>query len=588
MSANILAAIGAALQQGSQTYGQLTEQERERKRIERQLALQEAEFRAAESQRKFQNDAAGREEAAKLEDREAVKIARAIENANEDFEFDEDFYKRADKHEFEGRLQIKRPATSATQGARPGINFPTSLDPNAPVMTSDNRQLSRLDATPATYGRRFTPEEQAKNEQARTIAELMKSIRPTAAPDKSVAPTPPTVGPNAHPSRSQLLGATPQAPTAKPKPKTEAALTPDQVKRMAISMIPGMSATEVLGAPQKPGLFEGDSPFRGPTALTELVSAGKISQGEAAQVQAMVNYDAPPPSPRQLQDPKYQQMLELAYTVDPTFSPALYSTRQALRRDYYSGTTSKTIRSLNQALGHIKDLEEAGENLNNYSVSAANWVKNEFNSEVMDNPAVTDWELAADAVASEASKFFKGSAGTNQEIAEWRSQMTANMGPERQRAAIVKLMKLMKHGADALDAVWVAGMGKPRETGFLSKESIENLESHGVPVDNVDPTSRLRPWTDTSTGKTEGKPEDAPADAGGGLLDKGMTVVGDTSAPPTPTGKIPMTVVQVNAYAKSKGTDRKTGKPRMLPAQALKELQDRGYELVNSAGQPQR
>jgi hypothetical protein len=242
-------------------------------------------------------------------------------------------------------------------------------------------------------------------------------------------------------------------------------LSPEQRKRMLLTMQTGVNANEVMGpvVPQLPGGAVGDA--TGEDALKG------IDPAEARVVKKIANYEVPlPRGGFAAKDPTWQARLKLAAAYDPTFDVTQYDARAALRKDFTSGKGAANIRSLNTVISHIGKLNDSMSALDNSSFPAYNTVANWMSTQTGD-PRQNNFGMAAQAVENELSTLFKGTGATDQEIKAWRDKLSAAGSPEQFQGVVSSALDLISGRAQALQDQWTKGMGKPVDFGLLTKES---------------------------------------------------------------------------------------------------------------------
>ena len=148
-----------------------------------------------------------------------------------------------------------------------------------------------------------------------------------------------------------------------------------------------------------------------------------------------------------------------AQQVDPTFDQTTWSGRVAGVKDFASGKSSEMVRSANQTLHHINGLLDSADALHNGNYPALNWAGNKLN-EATGGGEPTSFVINAHAVADEMGKVFKGANLSDSEIHAWADNLSPNMSPAQQRAAVGKMTELLHGALDALDEKRVASIGQ--------------------------------------------------------------------------------------------------------------------------------
>lgn len=175
----------------------------------------------------------------------------------------------------------------------------------------------------------------------------------------------------------------------------------------------------------------------------------------SALVSAMINYQGKPPNPSSKTG---QKLLEYAHMADPTFDESQYLERQKVNIDYTSGKTSQNVKSLNTSIQHAGDLAKDFVNLPNGDITKINSVKEWFAmNKGNGNPTKVINDL--NALGGELAKTFKGTAGTDSEIANIEKGINLNSSPEQFKAFIESSMNLLGGRVSALDESYTQSMG---------------------------------------------------------------------------------------------------------------------------------
>lgn len=242
-----------------------------------------------------------------------------------------------------------------------------------------------------------------------------------------------------------------------------------------------------------------------------------LPPGDAALVQKVANYEIPISGFGGMDAKTRQRILPLVSMYKPEFDATQYATRAALRKDFTSGKAAANIRSLNTAVSHLDSLKKAGDELDNGPLQLWNRIANAGLTAVGD-PRVTRFENAATAVEGELATVFKGTAGTDQEIKQWRQNISAIQSPEQIDGGVKQVVELLGGRLQALRDQYEKGIGEVGGFTILSPKSREILSKIGV-----DPNSLEKP-TGVGAAPSGGGPSGLPA---GGTLLKGKMLVID-------------------------------------------------------------
>jgi hypothetical protein len=245
----------------------------------------------------------------------------------------------------------------------------------------------------------------------------------------------------------------------------------------------GRAVTTIGGG----GALPANIPMGAPGQKNEAALQG-VSAGDAAVIKQLAEYKINLPSGMALRTPYWQNILGRVALYEPTFDATQYNVRMGVKRDFTSGTSSKTALSLNTAIGHLESLAKAAEGLDNGSVQSWNTFRNALTNNLSDDPRVTKFNTTANAVAGELATVFKNTSGTDQEIKSWKDQLNTSMTPAQLKVgAVDQAIELIGSRLVALRNKYEQGLGKPIDFQILSPKSRRILKGLGADVDALDP-----------------------------------------------------------------------------------------------------
>ncbi|MGO1160837.1 hypothetical protein ACTOV4_02640 [Brucella sp. C7-11G] len=223
-----------------------------------------------------------------------------------------------------------------------------------------------------------------------------------------------------------------------------------------------------------------------PVATEQEALLKTLPPSTATIVKAIAEYRMPIEKVTSMRGDERQQLAKLVGQYDPTFDMAQYQARAAMRKSVTSGNYAMSLNASNLVIGHMNTLREAGEALNNSTFPRYNAVTNTLLNETGD-PRVKSFNIAADALASELAKVFKGvGASSEKEITEWRNNLSPNMSPEQLQASIATVMDLLKSRIDTVRTQYEAAMGHPADFTFLTPKTRQILEKQGFDPRELD------------------------------------------------------------------------------------------------------
>jgi len=157
----------------------------------------------------------------------------------------------------------------------------------------------------------------------------------------------------------------------------------------------------------------------------------------------------------------------------PAQTDAELQSKLAAARDFASGNAAKNVRSLNTAIGHLRQLQDASEALGNNNLQLMNKVANAVGVQAGKTPVVA-FNSIKNAVQSEVAAVFKASGATDQEISSIGATFSAAQSPDQMRAAILQTVGLLHSRLGALQFQYQQATGGQRD--LLSPESKKALQ----------------------------------------------------------------------------------------------------------------
>lgn len=189
------------------------------------------------------------------------------------------------------------------------------------------------------------------------------------------------------------------------------------------------------------------------------------------------------------------EILGRAFAYDPSFDMSHYIPRQKVIQSFTSGTDSQNNSRLNTVVQHIDELAKASEALHNKSGFLAHPINAITNvgKNIQGDPAVTKFDLSANAVSNELAAVFKGSNDASIDaVRSWKASISKAQSPEQLRMAVDEAIRLMAGRLDAQKQKYLEGVGKPLDYDLLtpnSKKILSRLGHHELAgdEDNTEP-----------------------------------------------------------------------------------------------------
>lgn len=204
----------------------------------------------------------------------------------------------------------------------------------------------------------------------------------------------------------------------------------------------------------------------------------KLPSSEQSQVKALAEGRMAFPAGKAAASPYWQQRLAQVSQYDPEFDAVNYNARAATRRDFTSGTSSRNIKALNTALGHLGQLGNQIDDTASHGgfpfATTVNQVENAARRGAGDS-GITKFEQTAGALAGELTQVFRGTGGAEADIQRYLSEMNSSGSHEQKANAVANIAVLLKSRLDALNDQYQKGMG-------TTAQPLETLDPHAKEV----------------------------------------------------------------------------------------------------------
>jgi len=224
--------------------------------------------------------------------------------------------------------------------------------------------------------------------------------------------------------------------------------TAGEVKAWAASKVGGAAGGET-----------GAGPFGMPADATGETAMAAIPKQYQARVQQLLNGEGAPIRITARSTPIERQIAYALPMIDPTYSDATFQQRAAMRKDVFSGVTSKNIKSINTLMGHLGTLSDLAEKRKAADLRYGNKIGGWFATQA-GKDYVTNMKLAQQAVADEMENAFTGGGGgTEAGRHGWQASFSPDSSPAQIRGAIATALHLTGSRITAIKDLWRAGMG---------------------------------------------------------------------------------------------------------------------------------
>jgi hypothetical protein len=183
-----------------------------------------------------------------------------------------------------------------------------------------------------------------------------------------------------------------------------------------------------------------------------------LDPAQATQVKALAEGRMAFPPGFALSKPYWQNVIRQVAQYDPTFDAVNYSARSKTRNDFTSGKSAQNVTSYNTAIGHLGNLLQSAEALNNSNYPALNTLTNFYANNTGD-PRVKAFTTARQAVADELTRAFRLSNGNVSDIKGWEANINEAGSPEQLKAVIKQAVDLLGSRIHATADQYTRGMG---------------------------------------------------------------------------------------------------------------------------------
>jgi hypothetical protein len=211
-------------------------------------------------------------------------------------------------------------------------------------------------------------------------------------------------------------------------------------------------------------------------ASPNTVAAGGTPESIETVAQLIANGQMPLPSGSLfLRSPYGQAVVKRVGELKPDFQGGSYANRTAAMKDFTSGKSANTVRSLNVAIAHLGTLDALAAALGNKDVNLLNRAKNTWRTQTgSDLP--TNFAAARAIVANEIVKAVTAGGGALADREEASNEVNAANSPEQLAGVIATWKQLLAGQLGGLKQQYEQGTQNQDFNRFLSQEVIDQLE----------------------------------------------------------------------------------------------------------------
>ena len=182
------------------------------------------------------------------------------------------------------------------------------------------------------------------------------------------------------------------------------------------------------------------------------------------------------PTGAALRSPYWTNLLGLVAQYDPGFDESNYLTRSKVRSDFTSGKSAQQINALNTVVGHLSTLRDQAGGLGNTRAQWVNTVKNWVKTQA-GSSAVTNFDTAKEAVASELVRVWRQAGGAEADIQAWKARMDSSNSPEQANGAFRIIGDLLESKLSSMEEQYRQGLGtKASDLRIITPEARASLD----------------------------------------------------------------------------------------------------------------
>jgi hypothetical protein len=197
------------------------------------------------------------------------------------------------------------------------------------------------------------------------------------------------------------------------------------------------------------------------------------------QVKALAEGRMSFPGSFALKSPYWQGMISLVSQYDPSFDAINYAARSKTRNDFTAGKSAQQANALNTVIGHLGQLSDAADALNNTSIPIVNRATN-FVEAQMGDPRIKQFDITRKAVVDELTRVYRGTGGSEKDIQTWTDAINSANSPAQLHGAIAQVSGLLESKIQAMEDQYQKGMGTTADgLRLLTAHARESLDKMG-------------------------------------------------------------------------------------------------------------
>lgn len=178
-------------------------------------------------------------------------------------------------------------------------------------------------------------------------------------------------------------------------------------------------------------------------------------QAQAAQI---ATYRMPPPTGRAATSAQGVQLMQMVSQIDPDYDATKYHEKNASLLKFATGPQANTVRSINVAVDHLDQLQQAADALGNGNIRAFNGISNAF-SAATGHPIPTNFDAIKNFVTDEVTKAIIGGGGGVGDREHAASIIARSNSPQQLSQAIGQIQGLMGGQLNGLERQYKGATG---------------------------------------------------------------------------------------------------------------------------------
>lgn len=217
--------------------------------------------------------------------------------------------------------------------------------------------------------------------------------------------------------------------------------------------------------------------YRNPAALA------KYNPAVANNAKMLADYTLPINSYQLARSPVWAQAAQAAHEYDPSFNAAQYDIRKNLNNSFASGKDSVLLQSVNRTVGHLGDLRDVANDLDNssgyFGAPLVSKIEN-LAERASGDPRVGRFESYADAAAREMVQATRGVGGNESDVKAWRGNLNSADPKGLQLGNIETAINILSQIASAQREKYIKGMGRPPTVAVSGPAFPSGFDGDGV------------------------------------------------------------------------------------------------------------